>query len=325
MIRKFINAFLIALPRLLLSSRPAGSVLYMPLNASASIFLNIAAIIVGRMRGYRIVIHHHVYAYLNNKSRLVSFLNYFLNQKSLQIVLCPGMLDLMRRQYRIRSSCAVVPSTIMLSADNNSVGPKDNNSIKRPLLRMGHLSNLTVSKGALEVIETFVLVRNQGHKIKLVMAGPICEPEVEKAIAKCQTRFGNDFEYRGPLYGPAKDEFFSEIDVFLFPTRYKNEAQPIVLSEAFQHGNPAITILRSCIPSLLGDNKHWGVSIDDDYVAEATRKIVHWINTPNVFQEERIAAYKQADLLREGAQIALNAFASWVYQGSEDGFVIPPR
>ena len=44
-----------------------------------------------------------------------------------------------------------------------------------------------------------------------------------------QYEFGDVMEYRGPVYGEDKRSFFMDIDVFLFPTIYENEAQPLVM------------------------------------------------------------------------------------------------
>lgn len=47
--------------------------------------------------------------------------------------------------------------------------------------------------------------------------------------------------FHGPLYGAEKQEFFQKSDVFLFPTRYQTEAQPLVLLEALNCNLQIIT------------------------------------------------------------------------------------
>jgi glycosyltransferase involved in cell wall biosynthesis len=54
-------------------------------------------------------------------------------------------------------------------------------------------------------------------------------------------------DYVGPIYGDAKDTFFSDLDVFIFPTGYFNEAQPIVLYEAVAAGALVISVDRGAI------------------------------------------------------------------------------
>jgi glycosyltransferase involved in cell wall biosynthesis len=320
-VRKLLKAFFVALPRLLFGKAPKNSVLYMPLNANAAVLLNIAAVIIGRIRGYRIAIHHHAYSYLDKKQGLIALLNRILDENSLQLLLCPHMLNLMQSQYRVRSRCALVPSTIMLPASDNGAD-RSSESKERRLRRIGHLSNLTVSKGALATIETFAAVREMGHDVQLVLAGPVLETEVELAIEECRERFGNAFEYLGPLYGQDKDDFFNGIDVFLFPTKYRNEAQPIVLSESFQFGAPTITVQRSCIPSLMGKNTSWAIPMCKDYVSEAAKMIVQWIENPSDYNTARKDAFEQADLLRQDAQDALSALASWARHGEADNFIV---
>ncbi len=50
-----------------------------------------------------------------------------------------------------------------------------------------------------------------------------------------------DFEVIGPVKDEAKEAFFKSIDVFLFPTTYQYEAQPLVILEAMSYGLPVIS------------------------------------------------------------------------------------
>ena len=51
--------------KLLFGRRPKNGVLYMPCNAGFAAHFNILAMLAARLRGYRCVLHHHYYRYLD--------------------------------------------------------------------------------------------------------------------------------------------------------------------------------------------------------------------------------------------------------------------
>jgi glycosyltransferase involved in cell wall biosynthesis len=120
-----------------------------------------------------------------------------------------------------------------------SVGP-------RPLT-LCHLSNLTAAKGAIIFVELFERLRAAGIKVRARIGGPATEAAVEAALKRAQSNHADCFEWLGPVYGPAKDDLLATSDVFVFPTAYVNEAQPLVLLEALSAGLPILTVRRGCI------------------------------------------------------------------------------
>ncbi len=78
------------------------------------------------------------------------------------------------------------------------------------------------------------------------LAGPVAKEDDRKAIAAA-VRDIPGFSYSGPLYGDEKDAFFAGLDLFVFPTEYRFEAQPIVLYEAMAQGVPVLSVDRGCI------------------------------------------------------------------------------
>ena len=85
-----------------------------------------------------------------------------------------------------------------------------------------------------------------------ILAGPPDGDAERAAIYSACRELGPRLEYRGPLYGEAKQAFFRAVDVFVFPTRYANEAQPAVVFEALAHGVPVLSYDRGCIANQIG-------------------------------------------------------------------------
>jgi glycosyltransferase involved in cell wall biosynthesis len=302
-----------------LATRPQfrGAVLYMPLNAVAALYYNIAAALIARLRGWPTAVHHHVYLYINRYDWRLRLLDRLLGPSGLHLVLCTTMRAQLVELYRLKTPCAIVPSTILVLGQDDHSAPALSNGAGDTLRRLGHMSNLCKSKGTLLAIDTFAKLRDSGEDIKLVVAGPILEPEVEQGIAAAKQRYPESFDYRGPVYGDAKQRFFEDIDLFLFPSTYPQEAQPIVLSEAFSYGKPALAIGISCIPSLMGQ-PGWHVPRGVNFTDFAANLITKWRDDPNEYAAARQLALRRVEGLKQEAQQALENLAAWA-RGEETG------
>ena len=91
------------------------------------------------------------------------------------------------------------------------------------------------------------------------------------------TRGGVKFvNYLGPKYGDEKNFFFSNADIFVFPTYYFNECFPLVLLEAMQYKLPIITSCEGGIPDIVtnGENGFVCKTNDVDTTADAIEKLL---------------------------------------------------
>lgn len=112
-------------------------------------------------------------------------------------------------------------------------------------LTVGHLSNLTLEKGLDEVIRFGRAAMQHGNVERVILAGPVMGSAEQALLDGVASEDG--FEYRGPLTGQLKEEFFQDIDVFVFPTRYRNESFGLVAWEAMLRGVPVIAYRAGCL------------------------------------------------------------------------------
>jgi glycosyltransferase involved in cell wall biosynthesis len=292
--------------------------LYMPLNAGGAMYYNIAAALVARARGWRTVVHHHVYLYLRNYDWRVRVLDRLLGSRGMHLALCPDMRRRLIELYGAKTPCAYLPSTIVGSLDGGDSAPTGA-EVRAPR-RLGHISNLTEAKGALLAIRTFAQLRAEGHDVEMILAGPSTEPAVDRAIEDAQRAFGVSFDYRGPVYGEEKKQFFQDIDVLLFPSTFRMEAQPIVLSEAFAFGKPALAIAISCVPSLIGPAA-WHVCPKKDFIEFAAELIGRWQANPEEYAAAQEYATRRSRELSEDAARSLARLADWIEHGESGDFV----
>lgn len=308
------------LVRLALKPGLRGAVLYMPLNAAAAMYFNLAAAAIARLRGWRTVVHHHVYLYLNRRDWRVGLLDRLIGSRGLHLPLCTDMRQRLIDLYDIQAPCAYVPSTIMLAGEERTASEPPA-GVSRPVRRLGHISNLTQAKGAIIAIRTFAKLCEEGQDVELIVAGPATEQIVDDEIAAAAQKFPGRFDYRGPVYGAAKAAFFDDIDVLLFPSSFRYEAQPIVLSEAFAYGKPALAFGISCIPSLVGHSE-WHVCPQGDFAEFAGGLFKHWQAHPERYAAARRIAFDRANALERDAELALQRLVAWVCQEDTGDFVV---
>ncbi len=115
---------------------------------------------------------------------------------------------------------------------------------------------------------------------RLVLGGAPVDAAAVALLADATRRFGNRIEARGALSGADKDRFFEDIDVFLFPTRYVNEAEPLVVIEALAAGVPVVAFGRGCIPHMIPGDAGRVVVPEGPFVQETEFSVGTWARDP---------------------------------------------
>ena len=290
--------------------------MYMSVNSGRAMAMNVILALVARLRGYRVVMHHHTYFYIRKWNWRVRWLDRFAGRSGLHVVLCKHQMKELRDKYGLRAPMRVVPSTVMLAEQEDLTAGRLPVSGPRSLPTMlGHISNLSLEKGLEDVVATFEKLRSENHDVRLILAGKPNEPKAASLLDECLKKHGELVDYRGPVYGEDKHRFFGDIDVMVFPSR--NEAQPVVISEAYQYGVPVIAIGLSCVPYLMEGQDDCIVPVGGDYVGLASALISKWRDEPRRYAEAVEAAKRRSAELCADAQASLDGLARWVHGGLE--------
>jgi glycosyltransferase involved in cell wall biosynthesis len=307
--------------KLLLGRRTANAVFYMPNNGGYAMFYNIVAVAAARLRGYRCAIHHHFYRYLEQFDWRLKLLDRVLGPSGLHVVLCSDMEERLRRLYSCRASIAIVPSTFqLLDTEIARMPAPAPATVSGEPFRIGHISNLQIAKGLDLAIEVLRVLRGRGRNVHLVLAGPTLSNVEREMIEAARAEFGDNLDYRGPVYGDEKLRFFQDIDCKLFPTRYP-DAQPLVITEAFAFGRPVISYGRGCIPGMIGNSLNWSVAVGDDFAQPAVELIEQWMDDSGAYSNASRAARLRFESMLGDARDALEQFVDWVKGEPDRGFV----
>lgn len=204
--------------------------IYRPINGGKGQVYDIAYFAVSRLCNAEIFIHHHATKYLNQESLLFRALLRTAGKSATHIVLGQSMADSLNSNFGVPlekisslSNCYF----FKLAALNPTQSPPNHT------LTIGHLSNLCIEKG----IDSFALLCRELTNLRIPFNANIAGPFADKHAQKITLELCHDFQninYLGPLYGQDKNTFFRDLDIFVLPSL--NEAEPLVLYEAAQHG-----------------------------------------------------------------------------------------
>ncbi|MGL5051895.1 MAG: glycosyltransferase family 4 protein, partial [Fusobacteriaceae bacterium] len=104
--------------------------------------------------------------------------------------------------------------------------------------RVLYLSNLMEEKGILDLLKASEKFKDE--EIELNLAGAI-EPSLEKIVKEYLEKYPKKIKYHGIVKGEKKKRLLLENYIFILPTYYSNEGQPISILEAYTNGCAVIT------------------------------------------------------------------------------------
>jgi glycosyltransferase involved in cell wall biosynthesis len=116
-------------------------------------------------------------------------------------------------------------------------------------LKIIFLSNLMLEKGIVDLLEALLILQEQGISFQAKMAGGI-DSSMQDEINIYFEQLKDNVEYLGLVYGDDKKELLEWGNVFVFPTYYAMEGQPISIFEAMATGNIILTTKHAGIPDV---------------------------------------------------------------------------
>ncbi|MDA8743863.1 glycosyltransferase family 4 protein [Rubripirellula amarantea] len=299
----------------------SGEYLYIPINSNAGLLYNAWQGVFARLRGFRVVVHHHGWSYLYGHDRRMAWLIRILGSQAVHVVACPEMLHELKTIYGTKfESAFVTPGIVGIDSDEATSLTKS--EIQGRPLRLGMLSNLMITKGVGEAIDTFEEMRRRGADVELHLGGPIRGADAEERIAEAIARSEGRIIHHGPVYGDDKKAFYENLDVFLFPTLYRNESWGIVLNEALMAGVPVMTYRRGCTGYVVGGDGGLVIQRDENFAKLSSDLMEQWIANPDAYQVARHSAYRRGQELREEAEHQLSLFIDAFENGNWP--VMPP-
>jgi glycosyltransferase involved in cell wall biosynthesis len=278
-------------------------ILYIPLSGGLGQLYDIATLFLARILGMRCILHHHSMAYLFSTNLITKILCMVAGKNATHIVLCAVMKNALIEKY----SCQNI---ILLS--NLAFFPKEPiHRVRKELKTIAFLSNLTTEKGGWEVIDLAREIKNRGIPLQIVIGGPCLERELSQALRQAENE--GVLRWRGPVYGEEKKLFWDEVDLFVFPSKYRNEAEPLVVWEALAAGIPVIASDRGCVHCQVGEAGRI-IPKGHDFISEALEVLEEWRCEPAKYKDVVIVAEDRYRFNRANAEIQWKIFSNLFQQ-----------
>jgi glycosyltransferase involved in cell wall biosynthesis len=175
-----------------------------------------------------------------------------LGRAALSIVLAPELAG--DAQCLRPKKIAVVPNGLSAPV------PVIQSKFHPPPIRLLYLGSCTREKGVFDILDalSFLNGESRAEYYHLTIAGPFPDPAEERAFCArldASPALARNITCAGPADESRKHALYTDADIFVFPTRYAHEAQPLVLIEALAHDLRIVATRWRAIPGMLPDAK----------------------------------------------------------------------
>jgi glycosyltransferase involved in cell wall biosynthesis len=275
-------------------------VLYLALSGGRGQIIDLGYVLLSKLFRREVFIHHHSFAYINSPS-LLNRCVFSLIRRDRHIVLSRKMGDALAALYGLDpAGISVVSNAAFYESTPEETPAKRGDDSP---LHIGFLSNITFEKGFVEFFAILKRLAQHGVKYRAHVAGPLA-PDARE-IFDGLMREASDVEYVGPVYGAEKESFYQQLDIFVFPTNYRNEAEPLVVYEAMRRGVYVIACDRGAIAEMLCNGA--GLAFAADAVVEsAAAKITNFSTDRRSLASSQEMSLRQAQRIRSSGRIQLD-------------------
>ncbi len=275
---------------------------YLSVSGGYGKWYELLFVLAARCFGARIVMHHHCFSYLNYKSFVASCLFKASGPQAIHVVLSAEMGAVLSRRYGVRRTLSISNAAFM---DKSNVY-ECKSWQEQETLNIGYISNISSEKGIFEFMELCEHLHARRIKFRAIVAGPFVDGRTEHSVTKVATQL-REIEFVGAVFGEEKREFYRTIDILCFPTKYKNEAEPLVVLEALASGVPVMAFDRGSIAEVLCDDCGCVVPREADFAGFVAPLVYELANNADKLRSMRMASLVAFENLKASSKDNMRA------------------
>ena len=274
---------------------------------SHSIFGNIRDMLILKKllnKNKRVVIHYHGGHYKTLYKKM-SLAQKFVNKRLISRIDCMIVLSESLKNLFVDvidvNKIKVCENFIEESSliGNDEFNKKLNEINNKEKIEVLYLSNFIKSKGYLDVLEAAKGL--QDEKVIFHFAGHFFNQQDENEFREYIKKFNLEsiVKYHGVVSGDSKKQLLREADLFVLPTYYPYEGQPISIIEAMGNGLAIITTNHAGIPDIVSEEN--GVIVNPKAPDEIRKAVQYLVKHRDVLK--RIAETNRSYTLRKFKEI----------------------
>jgi glycosyltransferase involved in cell wall biosynthesis len=203
------------------------------MSASGGLGVFYEALFIGTAAvcGKKVFYHHHSYAYLTKPSRFRKYLFRLFRSSLYHVLLGEDMRAIFTELYSPLHAISISNAVFIHQSPNDSHTPLRFNEESLSFL---HISNLSHEKGLHRFLSLVERAQLSKPRWTFILGGPLpsnCDQTTIRRIHELE-----NLEFVGPVSPSDKMKLYQSASFFVFPSLYKNEAEPLVVLEAMSSG-----------------------------------------------------------------------------------------
>ena len=167
----------------------------------------------------RIIIHHHSFTYISNKSLIFNLLS---TEKFIHISISEKQKKILKKNYKLQNIYLIKNNVFVYKG---SIFKKKS----KKKLKIIYFSALTKEKGIYDYLNLtrYFLKKN----VEFFVYGNNCNNNILNDIKKFKKK-KFIINYKLNIYNKDKAALFKSADILIFPSQYKSETTPMVIDES---------------------------------------------------------------------------------------------
>lgn len=287
-------------------SKNRNSVFYFVYESGFGVIYNLILCVLAKILNGKVFLHHHTAFHTLNYKKSFSFLASLIGNSGYHVVLSERMKEDLSSLYEV-DNIIVLGNSVFLPDD-----PVEVNSSAYFNYTIGFISNLTVEKGSLICFSTIRKLASIDCRYKLIVAGPVSDELTKKELECLLIDYPNNVSYLGAIYGDEKKRFYQSIDLLIFPSKYRYEAQPLVILEALSFGVPCIVTPQGYSGEVVEDLDIALVVNSDSFMDRTVLLLEKFSNNICLYREFRERSISHYQYLRAKSHNQLLSFVDRV-------------
>jgi len=257
---------------------------YTPTSHGLGIFGNSITIMIMKLCRRKIVLHLHNKGVRKYAKHILARLSYKFNFSKVKVILISKELFEDTSEFVKEEDVFFlpngIPQTISDDAYNRIKEKRAKSSSSR--VRFLFLSNMISDKGIWVLLDACKELYQENKDFECHYIGGWGDTNPDEFNKEIQRRnLENIVFVHGPKYGEDKRMYFTNSDVFVFPTFYHGETFGLVLLEAMEYGLPCISTYEGSIPSIIKNGEN-GFLVKQQDVNQLKDKMLYFIANPKI-------------------------------------------